>query len=139
MKMKISKGFRNNQRGTIRAALSVAACNFPMPPTVTVERIPRGFAVDPKTGQHTVDGFIWDDNPRTIYLAPYLRDALLFFTVSHEARHVSDHYTGKIQIRETGDFYNGKRINYRLAYRNLPHEKPALAYERKLGYNRIKK
>ena len=133
MRIEIAKGFRKNQRGIIRAALVVAAANFPMPPRVTVRRMPKFLWAHPETGLPQTDGLIWPDKPREMLIAPHLKDADLFFAVSHEARHVSDAYTGKLEARDGRNFWNGRKVDGRTAYHKLPYEKTAIAYEKRLG------
>lgn len=130
MKIQIAKAFRKNQRGAIRAAITVAAHHFPMPPRLDVVSLPR-VLWDHDLTDEPVEGMA---EPRKIWLSPALRDDALFFAASHEARHVSDYHTGKLEYDGKRAFWNGRKVDGRTAYAKLPYERVAFAYEARLGF-----
>jgi hypothetical protein len=57
--------------------------------------------------------------------------AEFFAIVSHEFRHISDFFTGKLVARHDGWIYNGRKITERRAWENRPFEKVAITYEKR--------
>ena len=113
--------FTLRQREVIRVAAIVAAYNFPMPSRVRIYRLPRPWLKG--TDGMALPGCVW--------LRGNMYGAHLFSTVSHEFRHVSDYYTGKLVSTVEAQYWHGRRVD-RMEYEKQPHEKAAMKYERQL-------
>ena len=122
MKIIINPGFSLRQREVIRVAAIVAAANFPMPYKVEVSRMPKQDRKD------------WDGCAvgNHIWLAGNLHGAALFATASHEFCHVSQQFTGKLELSPDDFYWKGRKVPARMRYENQPHEKEAFGYEHRL-------
>lgn len=122
MKIIFADRFTVRQKEVIRVALMVAAANFELPKTIRIFRLPAEY----------VSEFDGDAGKGRIRIRASLHGASLFKTVSHEAVHVSQIHTGRLDSDPDHFYWNGKKVPARIRYENQPHEKEAFAYEKRL-------